>query len=197
LEISPAVVPKAAYFALVVFACAFLVMGVFYFARSWARALVENTVGLASKPLAEWLSERVERVSRGLSFLPRVEYTLPFVAVTTGYWLLNAAAAWLLGHGCGLHSLGFAEACVLTGVLALGIMVPNAPGFFGAFQFSAYAALSLYLPEEQLFGAGSTLVFLLFVAQNGIMLVAALISAPLLHVRVADALRAEERALDS
>jgi hypothetical protein len=196
LELSPAVVPKAAYFALIVFGCAFVVMGLFYFARSWTRALVENTVGLVSKPLAQWLSERVERVSRGLSFLPRVEYTLPFVAITTGYWLLNAAAAWLLGYGCGLHTLGFAEACVLTGVLALGIMVPNAPGFFGAFQFSAYAALSLYLPEEQLFGAGSTLVFLLFVAQNGIMLVAAAISAPLLHLRVADALRADERALD-
>jgi glycosyltransferase 2 family protein len=191
LAISPAVVPRAAYFALALFGCAFVVMGFFYFARAWARRSVEGLVGLVSKPLGTWLADRIERVTLGLSFLPRLEYTVPFIVVTAGYWLMNAAAAWLLAHGCGLP-MTLPQACVLTGVLALGIMVPNAPGFFGAFQFSAYAALSLFFLEAQLFTQGSTLVFLLFVTQNGIMLAAAAIAAPLLHISVSQALKTDE-----
>lgn len=196
LPISPRVVPGASYVALVVFGCAFVVMGVFYFARDFARRMTERIVGLVSTKLALWLAERIERVSLGLSFLPQLRYTLPFVLATVVYWLLNAAAALWLAWGCGLAGMTFAQACVLTGVLALGIMVPNAPGFFGAFQFSAYAALSLFFPEAQLFGAGSLLVFFLFVTQNAIMLAAALLAAGMLHTSMAAALSTDEHSLD-
>jgi uncharacterized membrane protein YbhN (UPF0104 family) len=195
LPISPRVVPRAAYFALALFGCAFVAMGVFYFARDRARRFVQAVVGLVSPRLAGWIANRIEQVTAGLRFLPSVAHTVPFVAWTTVYWLLNAAAACWLGWGSGLD-LTFAQACVLTGVLALGIMVPNAPGFFGAFQFSAYAALSLFFVEAELFAGGSLLVFFLFVAQNGIMLVAALIAAALMKTPLPVALDADERALD-
>ena len=90
----------------------------------------------------------------------------------------------------------FSQACVLTGVLALGIMVPNAPGFFGAFQFSAYAALSLFYAEAQLFSSGSVMVFFLFVSQNAIMLAFALVAAAALHTSMSAALKTDERALE-
>jgi len=211
LPISPSVVPQAAYFALGLFGCAFVAMGLFYFARDWARSVVQRVVGLVSPRLAEWFADRVEKVTAGLGFLPSFAHTVPFIGWTTIYWLLNAAAACWLGWGCGLSSMNFAQACVLTGVLALGIMVPNAPGFFGAFQFSAYAALSLFFVESELLAGGSLLVFFLFLAQNGIMLVAALIAAGLMKTSFAGALdtaelgaddpksekvRADDRALD-
>jgi hypothetical protein len=196
LPISPRLVPQAAYFALVLFGCAFVTMGLFYFARQWARSVIAGLVGAFSKPLAEWIAERIERVTEGLSFLPKVRYTGPFMLSTVVYWVLNAASAWLLAYGCGLESMTFAQSCVLTGVLALGIMVPNAPGFFGAFQFSAYAALSLFYAESQLLGAGSVLVFFLFVSQNGIMLVFALASAALLGTSMSAALSTDESALE-
>jgi hypothetical protein len=192
LPISPRVVPSASYVALGVFACAFVVMGVFYFARDWARSWVERIVGLVSPRLASWIAERIERVTQGLSFLPQLRYTVPFIASTVVYWLMNAAAALWLAWGCGMEQMTFAQACVLTGVLALGIMVPNAPGFFGAFQFSAYAALSLFFPEQQLFSDGSLLVFFLFVAQNGIMVIAALIAAAMLGMSMSTALATDE-----
>lgn len=196
LPISPAVVPRAAYVALLVFASAFVVMGLFYFARERMRKLTLSVVGIVSKDLALWFAERVERVTMGLSFLPQTRYTVPFVLATTGYWLMNALAAVVLAHGCGLTEVTLAPACVLTGVLAIGIMVPNAPGFFGAFQFSAYAALSLFVPESQLFTQGSTLVFLLFVTQNLIMLVFAAVAAAMLHIDVRAALAPSEQGLE-
>jgi len=59
----------------------------------------------------------------------------------------------------------FPQACVLIGVVALGILVPNAPGFFGAYQLSVYAALTLYFPPETVVGAGGAYVFLVYAAQ--------------------------------
>lgn len=187
LNISPQVVPAGTYTALLLFGAAFTLMGLFYFSRQFARRLVGAVIGVVSKPLAHWLSDRVERVSLGLSFLPKPRYSLSFLAITTAYWLLNAAATLLLGYGAGLD-MSYSQACVLAGVLALGIMVPNAPGFFGAFQFSVYAGLSMFFPEEQLFGAGSVLVFMLYVGQLGIIFGAALVSAPFVSSSLSAAL---------
>lgn len=187
LPISPRIVPNATWTALVLFAVAFVLMGAFYWARSWTRQAVSNVVGFFHPRLATWVADRVERVSEGLKFLPRARSTVPFLLWTLAYWLLNAVATLVLAHGAGLAEMSFAQACVLTGFLALGIMVPNAPGFFGQFQFSMYAALSLFVPERVLLAEGSVLVFLLYVGQTLIMFAAALISAPLMHTSLKQA----------
>lgn len=168
LPVPAAVVPGAAYSALVLFAAAFVVMGLFYWRRSWARRMSERVVGLVSKPLAHWLADRVEQIADGLKFLTRPRYTVPFVATTAVYWLLNAASAWLLAWGCGFDSITFAQACVSVGVLALGILLPNAPGFFGAFQISIYAGFAMYFAPAEVVGPGSVFVLLAYIAQLGI-----------------------------
>lgn len=171
LPVPASVVPSAAYTALLVFAAAFVVMGVFYWRRAWARRMTERVVGLVSKPLADWLAHRVEQVADGLKFLTTPRYTVPFVATTAVYWLLNAAGAWLLAWGCGFSSITYSQACVNVGVLALGILLPNAPGFFGAFQISIYAAFAMYFAPALVVGPGSVFVLLAYVAQLGIVAV--------------------------
>src|SRR5687768_4531858 len=71
LPVPVAVVPGAAYAALTIFLSAFVVMGVFYWRRAWARRMTELVVGKVSLRLAHWLADRVEQVAGGLSFLPR------------------------------------------------------------------------------------------------------------------------------
>jgi hypothetical protein len=168
LPIPAAVVPGAAYSALAVFAAAFLVMGVFYWRRDFARSLTERVVGLVSKRLASWLAERVEKVASGLSFLPRWRYAAPFLAITALYWLLNAAASWLLAWGSGFDDISYVEACVTMGVLCLGILLPNAPGFFGAFQISIYAGLAMYFPADLVVGPGAAFVLIIYLSQVAI-----------------------------
>lgn len=192
LEVSPRVVPLTAYVALGIFGCAFAAMAAFYFARDWARMMVRKTIGIASQPLAIWLSERVERVTDGLKFLPRKEYTLPFVALTAVYWLLNAFATSWLASGVGLEGLDLARACVVTGVLALGVMVPNAPGFLGAFQLSVFAALSLFYPESELLTLGGGFVFLLFVGQTAVTLGGGVLGAFMLRTSFGAALNTSD-----
>jgi uncharacterized protein (TIRG00374 family) len=193
--ISPQVVPIGTYFALAVFGSAFVVMGVFYWKRAFALGLVNRSVGWVSRPLASWLTFRIDRVCTGLSFLPRPKENAAFMGLTAAYWLLNALATWLLGYGVGLE-MTYGQACVLAGVLALGIMVPNAPGFFGAFQVSVYAGLSLYVPKDQLLHLGSVLVFFLYVGQMAIIFGAALLSLPWLKGSLSQALSGGQDALE-
>jgi hypothetical protein len=165
LPVPASVVPGAAYAALTLFVVAFSVMAVFYFFRHWARRTTERVVGIVSLPLARWLADRVEQVADGLRFLPRARYTLPFVAATAFYWFANGACTWLLAWGCGFDTISYAQACANMGVLALGILLPNAPGFFGAFQISAYAGFAMYFAPELVVGPGSAFVFFLYASQ--------------------------------
>jgi len=191
LPISPSIVPHAAYGALALFGVAFLVMGIFYAWRGWARRTTERIVGIVSPKLATWLADRVGNVADGLGFLPQLRYSAPFVLATVAYWLLNSAGAWLLAWGVGIQGMTFPEACVLIGVVALGILVPNAPGFFGTYQLSVYAALTLYFPNEMVVGPGGAYVFLVYAAQVGVTLGAAVIGMVLGRISLHDALETE------
>jgi uncharacterized protein (TIRG00374 family) len=163
LEVS--MVVSAAYSALALFTCLFAALALFYWRRERARKVVEKLVGLASPTLAAKLAGALERFTDGLRFLPRARFTLPFLAGTASYWLFNALGIELLAWGCGLDGLTIFPTCVVLGVLCLGVLAPQAPGFFGAFQLSLYAALALYFAPEQVVGPGSAFVFLLYVIQ--------------------------------
>lgn len=198
LPVPAAVVPGAAYSALLLFAAVFVVMGVFYWRREFARRTTERIVGLVSKRLAAWLAERVEKVADGLTFLPRASYLAPFLALTAVYWGVNGAATWLLAWGCGFDGITYTEACVNMGVLALGILLPNAPGFFGAFQISVYAGFAMFFPAETVVGPGAAFVLIIYLAQLSITAAGGALGMALERTSVREALdaRSEELAED-
>jgi glycosyltransferase 2 family protein len=150
-------------------------MGLFFFARDFARRATHAIVGLVSHRLADRLAGVVERVADGLRFLPSPAHLVPFLLETGAYWLVNAAGVWMLAWGVGLEGATLAEAAVTMGCLGIGILVPSGPGYFGAFQLSTYMALATYFPEEALKGPGAAFVFLLYVTQVGWHVVAMLI----------------------
>jgi hypothetical protein len=188
LPVSPAIVPRAAYAALVVFGAAFSVMGVFYAKREWARRTTLRVVGIVSPRAATWLADKVEHVGDGLRFLPDLRLTLSFLGATAVYWLLNSGSLWLIGWGCGFERFTYAEACTTIGVIALGILVPNGPGFFGAYQLAFYAALAVFYPPEMVTGQGAALVLIVYCSQLFITIVGSLIGAILVRTGVRGAL---------
>jgi hypothetical protein len=190
LPISPALVPRAAYGGLGLFATAFTVLGVFYARRAWARSMTERVVGAISPRLAGWLADRVEHVADGLRFLPSARVAVPFVAMTVVYWLLNALGTWLIAWGVGFDGFTLSQACVTTGVVALGIMVPSGPGFFGTYQFSFYAALAVYYPPELVTGPGAACVFVIYCAQIVLTILAAILGAAIERPNLKEALSA-------
>jgi glycosyltransferase 2 family protein len=171
LPISVAIIPRAAYAALLLFAVAFLVMWVFHRARRAARRIVDVVIGPVSPDLAAWFSGRIEKVADGLRFLAIWQKSVPFVLATLAYWMLNVGCTWLLGWGVGFDGFTYGRACVVSGVLALGILMPNAPGFFGAYQFSLYAALAVFYPRELVLHRGAAFVLTMYVLQTLITVV--------------------------
>lgn len=173
LAVPARLIPGLAYSALLLFGCAFTAMGLFYAKHDLAVNLVERTVGRVSPRLATWLTTRVEQLASGLGFLPKASLAWPFIGLSVLYWLLNAAATQALGIGCGLEGMSFSIACVSMGVLALGILLPNAPGYFGAFQVAVYASLAMYYPPGEIDSKGAAFVFVQYVVQSAVTLGAA------------------------
>ena len=64
------------------------------------------------------------------------------------HWLLNAFAFWLGFLAVGVNA-PFSAALFLQGLIAIGVALPSAPGFFGIFELFAKAGLTIYgVPED-------------------------------------------------
>ncbi|HEY6561570.1 MAG TPA: lysylphosphatidylglycerol synthase transmembrane domain-containing protein [Polyangiaceae bacterium] len=157
-------VPGALYLALLAFTAAFVLMAVFYWAREAARRLTLRAVGLISKRLATLLTSVVERLAESLRFLPSTRHVAAFLRDTLIYWGLGVCGQWLLLRGLGIPAT-LVEAGVTLGVMGIGTLIPSGPGFFGAYQISAYAGLALFYPESVLLSAGAGFVFLSYTTQ--------------------------------
>lgn len=167
LNIPVAAVPLYAYLALAGFLVAFSAMAIFFFRPSLGHRLTHATFGLVSKKLADKAADFVARLADGLRFLPSARYFGLFLFETTLYWGLNAASMYVLAKGCGLEGMTMIRACVVMGVLGVGILVPAGPGLFGAFQWSMYAALAMFYAHELVLGPGAAYVFLVYAIQFG------------------------------
>lgn len=165
LAIPVAAVPFYAYLALSGFVTAFVLMAIFYFRPRLGHRITELTVGLVSKSLAAKAADFVERLADGLRFLPSLRHFGLFMVETALYWTCNALGMYVLARGCGIEGMTFLRACVVMGVLGVGILVPAGPGLFGAFQWSMYAALAMFWHDDVVLGAGAAYVFLVYCIQ--------------------------------
>jgi uncharacterized protein (TIRG00374 family) len=64
-------------------------------------------------------------------------------AWTVAHWLLNALGFWLGFKAVGIH-LPFSAALFLQTLIAVGVALPSAPGFFGVFEKFATVGLAIY-----------------------------------------------------
>lgn len=163
LPIHVELVPHLAFGSALLFTTLCVVMAIFYFWRAWAERVTKAVVGVVSVKLASWLAAKIAQMAEGLGFLAYRRYAVPYIALTVVYWLLNAAGFWVVALGCGLPELGYFGAAATMGVVALAIIAPATPGFFGAFQFATYVGLAMYLKPDVVTGVGSVYAFLVYV----------------------------------
>ena len=180
LPLPLAAVPRATYAALALFTCAFAAMGLFYWAREFARRLVHGVVGIVSEKLATWLTDKVERVADGLSFLPSRAHGGPFFRDTLAYWAVAYFTVFVGVRGVGIPVTAI-ECATILGLFGLGILIPSGPGFFGAYQLSSYCALAMFFPESVVLGAGAAFVFVSYTCQLGITLLSMGVGALLMR----------------
>lgn len=184
-------VPKAADAFVLLFTAAFATMSVFYWRREWARRVTETLLGKISPKLARFVADKLQSLANGFGFLAQARYTVPFLLGTCFYWFGNAATYWCLARSAGLP-MSYSQAIVTMGVLGLGILVPNAPGFFGVFQLSLYAALALYFPGPQVLGHGASFVFFVYLVHVGMVIVFGAVAALFEPTRIRQSLAEAE-----
>lgn len=180
--------PVYGYAALGLFACAFIALGMFLWQRAFAIRVTRWTAGLVSQRLGQLLAEKVGNVADGIRSIGSPRLAAGFLFESVAYWGVNACGVWLLGLGVGLPwSLGHAFA--VMGVLAIGILLPTGPGLFGNFQLAVFACLKLFFPESLVASEGAVFVFLLYVLQSSVMIVAGVVPLYALRLRMSDLLR--------
>lgn len=163
----PTLVTRVARLALIGFTLAMVGLGVLYFNSARVSRLLEQRILRLWPRLAQVTAERLSAFTSGLSFLRNGKPTFIYVAVTIGYWILHAVGMHLLLHACGFPDARLVESAAITGVFALGFLLPSPPGFFGAFQTTLYAGLLLYFPVARVVREGSSVVFFAYSMQLG------------------------------
>jgi uncharacterized membrane protein YbhN (UPF0104 family) len=164
LPISVATVRASGFIMLGVFAGAFIVLAVFYFARDWADHLTRVVIGKLSPRLADRLCSLFEKLADGLHVLGRARDAFGFLVETALYWGFNILGMWVLARGCGI-AISLPECAGLMGMLACAILIPGPPGLLGLFQAGIYAGMAMYFPTQIVLGPGAAYVFLLYLTQ--------------------------------
>ncbi|HEX6600837.1 MAG TPA: lysylphosphatidylglycerol synthase transmembrane domain-containing protein [Gemmatimonadaceae bacterium] len=88
-------------------------------------------------------------LANGLSVLKTPRHFAAVLWWTILHWLTNAFAFWLAFRAVGITA-PFSAALFLQGIIAVGVAVPQAPGFFGAFEGFGKVGLGVYgVPADQ------------------------------------------------
>lgn len=87
--------------------------------------------------------------SAGLSVLRSPGHFAAVFGWTVLHWLVNAAGWWVAMVAMHIH-VPLTAALLLQALVALGVAVPAAPGYFGVFEAVAVKGLGIYLVGETL-----------------------------------------------
>lgn len=117
------------------------------YALAFFPAQIVRLFELFARRLSPSLEERgksiLTRFSEGLSVLRSPGRFLVVLAWTLAHWLLNAFAFWLGFKAVGID-LPYSAALFLQTLIAIGVAIPSAPGFFGVFEKLATVGLAIY-----------------------------------------------------
>lgn len=103
--------------------------------------------GAFARRVAPRLEQRGKDVllafASGLSVLRSPRRFIAVLGWTTAHWVLNALAWWIACAAVGID-VPFSAMFVLQGLIAIGVAIPSAPGFFGVFEALGREGLGLY-----------------------------------------------------
>lgn len=176
LAVPVALVPKAAKAATVLFCSALAVMALLLWKQTWVESVIHKTLGRVAPRLAERFAHMSARLVEGAKFLPKPGLAAPYLSLSALHVATHGLALVWCARAIGFE-LTWMQSMTVTGVLALGFALPNAPGFFGAVQLALYAGLGLYLAPEVVVREGAALTCFFYVGFVGLVLTNALIAA--------------------
>lgn len=132
-------------FALVVFAALY---GMVFFPTA-VRAVASRVARVGGARLERRVVALLDSFVNGLAVLRDPRRFAEVLWWTLLHWLLNAVAFYVAMRAVGITA-PFSASLFLQGLIAIGVALPQAPGFFGAFEALGKAGLGVYgVPEDQ------------------------------------------------
>ncbi len=153
-----------------IFTSALLLLLAFYRWPETIRRLLRRTLGLVSNRIADGVTGVLDRFHQGLGILPERKNLWAFIFASIAYWGTNAVAFHSLARGCGID-LSLLGAVAGMGCLAVGILLPAGPGYFGNFQVAVLIAVEMFVPSAGDRGQTAVFIFLLYLLQTGLTVV--------------------------
>jgi uncharacterized protein (TIRG00374 family) len=120
-----------------------LVMYLVVLFPSYVLSLYEAVARRIAPKLEERGRAAVSSIIHGLSVLRSPARFAAVFFWTVAHWLCNALAFWFAFRAFGITA-PFTAALFLQGLIAIAVALPQAPGFFGVFEYSGQLGLGLY-----------------------------------------------------
>ncbi len=116
-------------------------------ALAWFPAQVERLFELLVGRVAPAIEEKgiafIRAFTAGLGVLRHPGRAIQALLWTILHWFMNAVAFWIAFKAVGIPA-PLSAGLFLQGIIAIGVAIPAAPGFFGAFEALGKAGLALY-----------------------------------------------------
>jgi uncharacterized protein (TIRG00374 family) len=143
---APGWMMPAAYAALGVFVAAlvFVIFATRSPERTVAFCMKMSLLPRFAPRLGRAIESKLLEMVRAFVVIRDVRNMTIFVIWSVVYWTANGLGVYVLAKGFGLD-LSLIGAFATMGVCAVGIMLPNAPGLIGQFQYFTLLGLGLYL----------------------------------------------------
>jgi len=122
---------------------AFVVLIFLAVKKEFSLAKLDALLGMLPERLAKPLKNLAHAFMEGLQILPDVKKTLYVAALSVLIWLVVALSAYVqfFAFDFGLPPI---NALAITVIIALGVMLPAAPGFLGTYHYACVLGLTSF-----------------------------------------------------
>lgn len=108
----------------------------------------DRIAGLASPRFAKRVRGWLEAFVRGLTVLRSPRRFMQVLGWTLLHWLVNALSFWIAMRAFSIDA-PFTATLFLQALIAIGVSIPQAPGYWGGFELLAQIGLAMYaVPKE-------------------------------------------------
>jgi uncharacterized protein (TIRG00374 family) len=195
---APGWMMPTAYSALGVFTAAtvFLLFALRHPHKTVRFATTASLIRALSPRIADKIEDRLLKLISGFLVLDDWGNLAKFTAWSLLYWFATGLSVWMLARGFGLE-LSVVGGFATMGIVAVGIVLPNAPGLVGQFHWFTMLGLSLYLPQAVVEGDGRAFAIVLHGLQVIWYVTAGAIALATPYVSFADAFRRDTELADA
>jgi uncharacterized protein (TIRG00374 family) len=111
--------------------------------RDFSDRILGRVLGLLPGRVGKPAAHLADSFLEGLQMLPDVKKTLWVVLLSLANWLLVGVSTYVLFYAFDLH-LSIFNAFAVLSIVALGVMIPAAPGFIGTYHYACVLGLTTF-----------------------------------------------------